>query len=218
MGIVAQIKSLGFSYVFERVFERIVPVWMFRFSSLAVYQIDSYKFSAGPHSNAVVKVCDSAQELEGLRGVTSADGEKDHTIGLVAKIDGEVAGGLWVAIGDYRDGDLGLSFMLGHERTWIYGARVDAAYRRQGIYSHLMAESTQSRESAGHAAPFIGVSKLNQGSHKAIQRFGTLVGQVLVIRLGSMVWARTKGDIQQNQNLTLRCTRRPIRLSMPEIS
>ena len=65
MGIVAQIKSLGFSYVFERVFERIVPVWMFRFSSLAVYQIDSYKFSAGPHSNAVVKGCDSAQELEG---------------------------------------------------------------------------------------------------------------------------------------------------------
>ena len=214
MGIVGQIKSLGFSYVFERVFERIVPAWMFRFSSLAVYQIESSKFSDGPFSNAVVKICDSAQEFEGLRDVTSADGEEAQTIGFVAKMDSEVAGGLWVALGDYRDGDLGLSFTLGHERSWIYGARVDAAFRRQGIYSHLMAESTQSRESEGHAAPFIGVSKLNQGSHKAIQRFGTSVGQVFVIRLGSMVWARTKGDLKQNQSLTLRCTRRPIQLSI----
>jgi len=160
MGIVDKIKKLGCGYIFERVFERIVPVWMFRFCSLAVYE---------------------------LRKVTFADGAEGSTIGFVANVDREVAGGLWVAIGDFQDGDLGLSFMLGQEGTWIYGARVDDAYRRQGIYSHLMAESTQSRKNAGHAEPYIGVSKLNQGSHKAIQRFGTLVGQVSVIRLGSIV-------------------------------
>lgn len=214
MGIVAQIKALGFSYVFERVFERIVPAWVFRFSSLAVYQIDSNKLSGGASSKAVIKICDSAQDLEGLREVTSADGEESRTTGFVARIDGEVAGGLWVAIGDFQDGDLGLTFNLGHERTWIYGARVDAAYRRQGIYSHLMAESTQSRKDAGQVAPFIGVSKFNKGSHRAIQRFGTLIGEVFVIRLGSIVWARTKGDMEQNQNLTLQCTRRPIQLNL----
>ena len=214
MGIVGQIKSLGFSYVFERVFERIIPAWMFRSSSVAVYQIDSNKLPGGPYSNAVVKICDSPLELEELREVTSADGEEKQTIGFVAKMDGEVAGGLWVAIGDFQDGDLGLSFTLGRERTWIYGARVGPDYRRQGIYSQLMAESTQSRENAGHAAPFIGVSKLNQASHKAIQRFGTPVGEVFVIRLGSMVWARTKGDLKQNRKLTFRCTRRPIQLSI----
>jgi len=218
MGIVGEIKKLGFGYVFERAFERIVPTWMCRFCSLAVYQIDSNKLSGSPVSNAVIKVCESEQEFEELRQVTSADGEKDHTIGFVAKMDGEVAGGLWVALGDYRDGDLGLSFLLGQEIAWIYSARVDAAFRRQGIYSHLMAESTQTRKNAEHAAPYIGVSKLNQGSHKAIQRFGTPVGQVLVFRLGSIVWARATGDLKQNQSVTTQCTRRPIELSISQTS
>ena len=218
MGVVGQIKSLGFSYVFERVFERIVPAWMFRFSSFAVYQIESNKFSDGSFSNAVVKICDSPQELERLRDVTSADGDESQTIGFVAKVDSEVVAGLWVALGQFQDGDVGVSFSLAPETSWIYGARVDAAYRRQGIYSHLMAESTRSRESAGHAAPLIGVSKLNKASHKAIQRFGTLVGQVFVIRLGSVAWVRAKGDLKQNQSLTLSCTRRPIQLSVSESS
>ena len=217
MSIVNKIKTLGLGYVFERAFERIVPVWMFRFCSLAVYQIDSSKLSDGPFSNAVIKICDSAQDLEKLREITSTDGEESDTIGFVAKMDGEVAGGLWVALGDYLDDDIGLGCLLGQEGAWIYSARVDAAYRRQGIYSHLMAESTQSRESAGHAAPFIGVSKLNQGSQKAIQRFSTLIGEVFVIRMGSIVWARAKGDLKLNQNLTIQCTRRPLQLSMSEI-
>ena len=72
MGIVSEIRKLGFGYVFERVFERIVPAWMFRFCSLAVYQIDSSKLSGGPFSNADIKICDNAQELDELRTVTYA--------------------------------------------------------------------------------------------------------------------------------------------------
>lgn len=212
MGILGKIRSLGFGFVFERAFERIIPVWMFRFCSLAVYQIDSDKLPAESCSKAIVEVCDNAPDLEQLREVTFADGDKEHTIGLVAKMDGEVAGGLWVAIGDYRDGDLGLTFSLGDEGTWIYAARVDDAYRRQGIYSHLMVESTQSRLNASHRAPLIGVSKLNRNSHRAIQRFGIPVGQVFVFRVGTIVWARAKGDIKQNRTMTLRCTRDPIEL------
>ena len=217
MGIVDKIKTLGFGFVFETVFERIVPVWMFRFCSLAVYQIDLDKLPSDPLSSAGVKICDSEQELEQLAEITSEYTQQKDTIGVLAKVDGQVAGGLWIAIGDYQDRDLGLSFLLGTEGTWIYSARTDAAYRRQGIYSHLMAASAQTRRNAGHTAPFIGVSRLNRGSHTAIQRFGTLVGQVLMIRLGSMVWARTKGNLQQNQNLTLRCTRRPLQFRLPEI-
>ena len=217
MGIINKIKTLGLGFVFETVFERIVPVWMFRFCSLAVYQMDLNKLPNDPYSSAAVKICDGAQELEQLREITSDYTQQKDTIGVLAKMDGQVAGGLWIALGDYQDRDLGLSFLLGPEGTWIYSARTDAAYRRQGIYSNLMAASAQSRTSAGHAAPFIGVSKLNQGSHRAIQRFGKLVGQVLVIRLGSMVWARTKGNLKQKQTLTLQCTRRPIQFSLSEI-
>ena len=218
MGIVNKIKTLGFGFVFETVFERIVPAWMFRFCSLAVYQIDLDKLSSGSFSTAAVKICDNELELGQLREITSDYTQQKDTIGVLAKMDGQVAGGLWLALGDYQDRDLGLSFLFGSEGTWIYSARTDAAYRRQGIYSHLMAVSAQSRTNAGHAAPFIGVSKLNQGSHKAIQRFGMLIGQVSMIRLGSMVWARTKGNLKQKQTLTLRCTRRPIQFCVSEIS
>jgi len=216
MEIVNKIKKLGFGFIFERAFERIVPAWMCRFSSLAVYRVDSNKLSGGPFSTAALKVCDSTQELEQLEEVTKASGDAKDTIGFVATMDDEVAGGLWLALGDYRDDDLGLSFLLGSEGAWIYSARVDESYRRRGIYSHLMAESAQARKNSGHAAPYIGVSKLNKGSHKAIQRFGSPVGEVLLIRLGSMVWARTKGDVKQSQSLTFQCTRRPIQISLPE--
>ena len=212
-----KIKTLGFGFVFETVFERIVPAWMFRYCSLEVYQMDLDKLPSDPYSSAAVKICDSAQELEQLTEITSEYTQQKDPIGVLAKMDGQVAGGVWMSVGDYQDRDLGLSFLLGREGTWLYSARIDAGYRRQGIYSHLMAESALSRTNAGHTAPFFGVSKLNRGSRRAIQRFGKRVGKVLVIRLGSMVWARTKGNLKQNQNLTLQCTRRPIQFSVLKI-
>jgi len=183
MGIVNRVKTLGIGFVFETVFESIVPAWMLRFCSLAVYQLDIEKLSVGSMSPADVKVCDGESELDHLR--------------------------------DYEDHDLGLSFLLGEHGAWVYSARVDAEYRRQGIYSHLMAESVEARRSAGQGPPLIGVSALNKGSHKAIQRMGILVGKVLMMRLGSIVWARSTGGLQQNQNVTFQCTQRPIQVRVP---
>lgn len=218
MGIVKQIKTLGLGFAFERAFERIVPAWLFRCCSVAVYQIESNYSSDGPLSNAVVTICDNAQDLEDLKEVTGADGNEKETIGFVAKIDGKVVGGLWVALGDYLDGSICLSSLLGQEGTWIYSARVDAAHRRQGIYSHLMEESARLRKIAGHSAPFICVSKLNRASHKAIQRFGTPFGEVFVIRVGPIAWARATGHLNLNPNLTLQGNRRPLQLNLSGIS
>ena len=210
MGIFEKIKTLGVGFVFERAFESIVPAWIFRCSSVAVYQLDFDRFSGDPFSAATIKTCDGEHELGQLRKVTSVDG----TIGVLATVDGEAVGGLWIVLSDFEDRDLGLSFSLGDQGAWIYAARVDEKYRRRGIYSRLMAESAEARKNAGFAAPFIGVSALNKGSHKAIKRFGTPVGKVLLIRVGSMAWARSTGDLKQNQNWTFQCTRRPIELEV----
>jgi len=206
--LLKKVRTLGIGFVFERVFERIVPAWLFRFSSVAVYQLDFDRFSGDPFSAAAVKICDGEHELEQLRQITSVA----STTGVLATIDGEAVGGLGIALSDYEDRDLGLSFLLGDQGAWIYSARVDEEYRRRGIYSQLMAQSAKARKNAGLAAPFIGVSSLNKASHKAIKRFGAFVGKVLVIRVGSMAWARSTGDLKQNQNLTFQCTRRPIQL------
>ena len=77
MGIINKVKTLGkvrtlgFGFVFETVFERIVPAWMFRYCSLEVYQMDLDKLPNDPFSTAAVKICDSAQELEQLAEITS---------------------------------------------------------------------------------------------------------------------------------------------------
>jgi len=213
MGIFNKVKTLGVGFAFERGFERIVPAWMLRFCSLAVYQLDIEKLS-GKTSPANVKIGDSELELDQLGEVTFNPGGKHTGIGLMAKLDDQVVGGLWIALGEYKDHDLGLSVLLGSDGAWIYAARVDDAYRRRGIYSHLMAESAQARISNGHAPPLIGVSSLNKGSHKAIQRVGTPVGNILMIRLGSVVWGRSTGRLQQNQTFTLQCTRRPIEINV----
>jgi len=180
--LLKKVRTLGIGFVFERVFERIVPAWLFRFSSVAVYQLDFDRFSGDPFSAAAVKICDGEHELEQLRQITSVA----STTGVLATIDGEAVGGLGIALSDYEDRDLGLSFLLGDQGAWI-----------------LMAQSAKARKNAGLAAPFIGVSSLNKASHKAIKRFGAFVGKVLVIRVGSMAWARSTGDLKQNQNLLL---------------
>ena len=213
MRIIEKVRTLGLGFVFETVFESIVPAWIFRCSSVAVYQLNFDRFSGDPFSAAAVKICDGENELEQLREITG-DTQQTRTIGVLAKVDGKAVGGLWIALSDYQDRDLGLSFLLGDQGAWVYLARVDAQYRRRGIYSHLMAQSADAGKKAGHAAPFIGVSSLNKGSHKAIQRFGTSVGNVFVIRVGSMAWARSTGDLKQNQNWTFQCTRRPIELEV----
>jgi len=195
MRIIEKVRTLGLGFVFETVFESIVPAWIFRCSSVAVYQLNFDRFSGDPFSAAAVKICDGENELEQLREITG-DTQQTRTIGVLAKMDGKAVGGLWIALSDYQDRDLGLSFLLGDQGAWVYLARVDA------------------KKSAGHAAPCIGVSSLNKGSHKAIQRFGTQVGNVFVIRLGSMAWARSTGNLKQNQNWTFQCTRRPIELEV----
>jgi len=216
MKIINKIRQLGVGFVLETVFERIVPAWVFRIASIEVYQLDFEKLSGAPLSNASVNLCDSEQELTQLKEFTSDYSAQQHVIGVQAKLDDEVVGGLWMATQDYRDHDVGLSFSLDADRTWIYSARVDSAYRRQGIYSHMMAESAQSRKRQQKSAPLIAVSAVNQGSRKAIQRFGTFVGKTLVIRIGSVAWARSTGDLQQNQNWTLQCSQRPIQLQTAE--
>ena len=213
MRIIEKVRTLGLGFVIETVFESIVPAWIFRCSSVAVYQLNFDRFSGDPFSAAAVKICDGENELEQLREITG-DTQQPRTIGVLAKMDGKAVGGLWIALGDYQDRDLGLSFLLGDQGAWIYLARVDAQHRRRGIYSHLVAQSAEARKNAGHAAPFIGVSSLNKGSHKAIKRFGTCVGNVFMIRVGSMAWARSTGDLKQNQNWTSQCTRHPIQLEL----
>ena len=214
MGIINKVRELGIGFVLETVFERIVPAWVFRISSMAVYQLEFDKLSGARLSNASVKLCDSEQELAQLRELTSDYSEQGHVIGVQAKVDDQIVGGLWMATDEYRDHDMGLSFSLEDDHTWIYSARVEAAYRRQGIYSHLMSESAQSRKRQQKSAPLIAVSSVNQGSRKAIQRFSTFVGNMLVIRIGSVAWARTTGDLQQDQNWTLQCSRRPLQLKL----
>ena len=210
MRIVEKIRTLGIGFVFERAFESIVPAWMFRCSSVVVYQLDFDRFSGDPFSAAAIKICDSEHELEQLRTFTSVD----SAIGVLATVNGKAVGGLWIALGRFEDRDIGMSFLLDDQGAWIFAARVDEEYRRRGIYSQLMAQSAEARKNAGLAAPFIGVSALNKGSHKAIKRFSTPVGKVLVIRVGPMAWARSTGDLKQNQNWTLQCTRRPIQLEV----
>ena len=211
MRIVEKIRTLGIGFVFERAFETIVPAWMFRCNAVAVYQLDFDKFSGDQLSAAAIKICDSEHELEQLREIARVD----SATGVLATMDGEPVGGLCIALNDFEDSDVGLSFLLGDQGAWIYAARVDEEYRRRGIYSHLMAQSVEARKNMGLAAPFIGVTLLNKGSHKAIKRFGTHVGNVFVIRVGSMAWARSTGDLKQKQNWTLQCTRRPIQLEVP---
>ena len=214
MGIINKVRELGIGFVLETLFERFVPAWVFRIASIAVYQLDFDKLSGAPLSNASVSFCDSEQELEELRELTSHSSVEPHLIGVLARVDGQVAGGLWIATSEFCDKDVGLLFSLGAERTWIYSARVEPPFRRQGIYSHLMSESAQSRKRQQKSAPLIAVSEVNRGSREAIQRFSTFVGKVLVIRVGSMVWARSTGDLQQNQNWTFRCSRSPIQVEV----
>ena len=159
MRIVEKIRTLGIGLVFERAFETIVPAWMFRFSSVAVYQLDFDRFSGDPFSAAAIKICDGEHELELLREVTGVD----SAVGVLATLDGEAVGGLGVALKGFEDSDVGLSFLLGDQDAWIYSARVDEDYRRRGIYSHLMAGFAEARKNAGLTAPFIGVTALNKG-------------------------------------------------------
>ena len=214
MRIVNKIRELGIGFVLETVFERVVPAWVFRISSIAVYQLDFDKLSSAPVSNASVSLCDGEQELTQLKEFTADFSQQRQVIGVQAKIDGQFVGGLWMAINDYRDHDMGLLFSLDAERTWIYSARVDPAYRRQGIYSQLMSESAQSRKRQQKSAPLIAVSSVNQASRKAIERFVTFVGKVFVIRITTIAWASSTGDLQQTQKWTLQCTRHPIQLKL----
>jgi len=145
--VLEKIRRNGFLFSIGIAINRLVPVWLFRFSRVVFYEMDPEKFevetdkSAEQHEASIqVSWCETEDELRAVEKLTYTSAEKlDADYKIAQATSGkELAGALWAIKDTFTEYDLGISYRLEPGQYWLFAALVNSKFRRRGIYGKVL--------------------------------------------------------------------------------
>ena len=216
MGLLAKIRQQGAIYFLGEVFNRIVPEWLFRYGHMAYFVIDVDSFPGldeKPDGDVVVGWADTSQKNSALRQLTYChpDIDPQNLHAVKAEIDGQLAGGLWAAVGLVDEKWMGVRLELKPAQGWLFSARVANDFRRHGVYSCILRFICTGLCQQGLDYLVLAVSKYNVASLRAHQKHARFSpGTITAIRLFGMTFCRTTDRVCTDRNWTWNCKTRPI--------
>ena len=229
MGIINRIKRTGLIYSFAIVFNRIVPEWLFRCRRFVVYQLDpskadsvseklnARKADSAAQKNSPVSVRWSVTESDLLSTEKATYFQRSDLHGklqgCLAEVNEQPAGGFWVAENQFTESELGVRIVLDSNQVWLFAARVETEFRKQGIYSHILAFILPELVKQGLNHQIVSVNPHNIGSNKIHQRLSQQTpGHVFAIRFLSTTFCWTSGRIKRNRTVALNSKANPIEI------
>ncbi len=212
-----QIKQNGLTYTFAIAFNRIVPAWMLRCRRFDVYLLDanSFNFEARSADKVRVRWCESEQDFQTLENLTYFRRERStgQLQGCLAEVNGQPAGGFWAATNQFDESELGIRIVLDSNQAWLFAAHVDKAFRRQGVYSRILAFIVSELAHQGRDQPLVAVNPHNIGSRKVHQHHALLSpGWVVAGRSLRTAGCITFGEIDRDRSFALNSSKAPIEI------
>ncbi len=231
MGMINRVKRTGLIYSFAILFNRIVPEWLFRCRRFVVYQLDPTKAAsianklkerevdlAKPAESPVsVHWCTNEAEIAAAEKVTffQRSDSQGKLQGCLAEVNDRPAGGFWSAENHFTESELGVRMILDSNQVWLFAARVEHDFRKQGIYSHILAFIMPELVSQGLNHQIVSVNPRNIGSNKIHKRLSLQTpGHVLAIRFLSTTFCWTSGRITRNKTVAWNSTTNPIEIQI----
>lgn len=89
-----------------------------------------------------------------------------------ARVDGQLAAYCWASFDDEAIGEQGLTLRLRSGEAYLWDCATLPAYRRQGLYSALLAHALAALRAEGLRLVWIGADLDNVPSHGGIERAG----------------------------------------------
>ncbi len=211
MKIIDLIKKNGFLNLVERVFNRFVPCWIFRFSVMDFFEVDHQKlFESRKNADLVCRHVTDEPELKELRTITfnnlPEEATQNHLGYSVSKKSeqetGSVAGGVWGGVESFPEIDLGFTINLSEDQGWIYCAYIQKEKRGAGMYSNLLSFAVGDMKQKRLSRIFLAVAPWNKRSVAVHKRFAKQkIGRVVTFRLFSVVCIFRSGKISKSKTI-----------------
>ena len=130
-------------YTFAILFNRVVPLWLFRMRRYVIYEMDVDKTQAAANSSKAsrandvqVSVCQTEDQIEVIEGLTwfKREYSSGRNQAFQAVIDGQVVGGVWIATELFDENELGIRLVMNERQAWLFAALVSKKNRGKGIW------------------------------------------------------------------------------------
>jgi len=215
------IRKKGIRTCVAIVFDRYVPAWLLRIRRFNVYEMDPTSVQPSRSESVVVQWSESegeTREVENFlgpqRSVVSV-GADDMRV-CYARVDGEMAGALWVAKNVFMESGLCIRYGLGAGEAWIFGAYVANPFRRHGVYSRILSLVLPSLKSKGTRRIMLAVNPDNLASRKVHERYAKRkLGTAIAVRFLNFAFCAAGDGLQTNRSFTWNHKKRPIVIRFP---
>ena len=219
MDALKKIKRIGWKYSVAILFNRIVPAWLFRTRRFVVYRMANPNEIASQlpdHENkrsVSISRCNSEPEIAAVEQLTyfSRSYSTGTPIAFAARLEDQLAAGMWAATECFDENELGVRVMLAPTQTWLFAALVEKEFRRLGLYSQLLPFAMKDMSEQGFHDQLVSVNPDNLKSDRIHQRLSKeTIGHVLAARILRTTFCWTWGKITKEATFSWNSTNRPI--------
>ncbi|MFK8115053.1 MAG: N-acetyltransferase family protein [Rubripirellula sp.] len=212
--MIKSILQRGVFYTIGIVFNRIVPVKLFRFRIFCVYELQRSSIENKPNPPMQLSWCESDRELEQAKGLThfrtSEDLVSDRYEVCLATAEGSAdpIGGVWRAREQFDEEELGVRIKLDPQQAWIFAAYVAKSHRGQGVYAALLEHVLRERDQVIHFASINPTNKPSIAAHRKFIRRTT--GTCVAIRIFGICGCWTSAGLRRDRSVSFSCQAVPI--------
>jgi hypothetical protein len=223
MSVLQKIRQTGWKYSIAILFNRVIPAWLFRMRRFVVYRMQKANTATeecdSPESTAAISAgrCISESQIEAVEQLTyfQRTYSAGNLVAYHAKIDNQLAAGMWAATECFDENELGVRIRLDPKQAWLFAARVSTDFRRRGLYSHLLPSVMKDLDGKGFVDQLVSVNPDNLGSNRIHQRLSReTVGHVLAIRFLKTTICWTRGRIWKEKTISWNSSNSPIDIQM----
>ncbi len=218
MTLIRDASQRGWRYTLAIIFNRAVPVWLFRCRRFVIYRLESLS-SIEPDSQIDLRWCKTEDEFivaEQLTYFHRKDSKTGPARAVQAVVENEVQSAFWMA-GDFvEESELGIRILLEPKQAWLFAAMVNKKMRGRGIYSKVLRFMISESNANGFDDLLVSVNPDNKPSNFVHRKYAKdCVGKVVAIRCLNWAWCFSTKRVAQNSRFTTNAKLRPIEFSIP---
>ena len=226
MSLIQKIRSHGIVHSVEILFNRIVPVWLFRFSVGTVLELNSEKLchvldEVGP-SDFLIRCVDDPEQRDRLRTKTwnsvPIETSANHYGYAIHRNEApeQILGGVWGGIERFNEADLGFQIQLRPEQGWIYCAYVAGEARGEGVYKRVLSFAARDLREKGHDELRVMVQPWNRASMASHRKYSNeVIGSIAVVRVFNLAIVLCMGKLKKSKTCTTKLMDNPVLIEVP---
>jgi len=226
MSLIQKIRQRGVINLIEVLFNRIVPVWLFRFSVGDVFELDVDRLrrlaEPSTQDDLCFQIVHEPEDREQLRQKTWNSVPIETTrndIGFAvspADRPQEFLGGVWGGVESFIEANLGFRLVFDADQAWIYCAYIDQSVRGKGTYQRLLAFAVGHLDSLGYHRIYVVVQPWNHASIHVHQKYSRRrVGRIMVVRIFRWTAVFRSGSLAKDRTWTTRPDTNPVLFNIP---